>query len=65
MKIAWLVMEHYFDNPSEPFGQVLLDHTPEPGEVLPLYWHDGRKAYDVQILDVDPAQLTIHARARK
>ncbi len=59
--LLYTVMEHYTDEAPEPFGDVLLDHVPEPGEVLALHWFDGQPAYDVQVLHIDEKDpLLVH-----
>lgn len=57
----FLVWEHYRDSAPEPFGSVFLDHVPVEGELITLYWGDGRKAYDVRVLSACLDRLEIHA----
>jgi hypothetical protein len=52
-KVYYDVMEHYDDEPPEPFGSEVLDHAPVPGEIIQLHWLDGADAYRVRVLSVE------------
>lgn len=50
--VAYEVIEHYADEPPEPYGHYLHE-TSSPslgiGDVIELRWLDGKAAYNVQI----------------
>lgn len=59
--IAYEIVEHFAEDPPEPFGTYLHDmrhSSPRPGDEIQLKWLDGRLAYRVRIDRVDG--LTLH-----
>lgn len=61
MKIlsCWEVIEVSNDEAPEPFGFVSLDHKPEVGEVIQLYWLDGSPAYKRKVVRVYEHKMSL------
>lgn len=55
------VIEHFDNDPPEPFGSVVLAATPRPGDIVQLKWLDGRDAYSVRVDSVSGSTLHVTA----
>ena len=56
------VIEHYADAAPEDFGFEVLDHVPNPDDIIMLHWSDGREAYPVRVESVDYEEQHLHVR---
>ena len=53
------VVVHYKGEAPEPFGTIDLEVAPAVGQVIQLYWLDGKRADKVRVTRRDG--MTIHA----
>lgn len=53
VRYVYRVIEEYDDSYPEEFGDVILDHIPEIGEVIQLYWLSGRPANKIRVTSVN------------
>ncbi len=61
--LVYDVIEHFDDEPPEPFGVYLrsmYEVPPKVGNVISLRWLDGRHAYYATIESID--EFTLHVR---
>ncbi len=57
-----------YDDPDqydEPFGTVILNHVPNVGDVIPLNWLGGAKAYDAVVVRVSERDLELGVKRVK
>jgi len=61
LTFGYRVIEHYPDEPPEPFGGYEGSPNVKAGDMIQLKWLDGRDAYKAKVVSRD--EMTLHVES--